>query len=83
MPNRTHRRVILRDYGKPIYKASSRTALLAALESYIEGHESLYNASIFHKDISLNSLMINDDDDNPSWPSFLIDLDLGIKENGR
>ncbi|RYO76829.1 hypothetical protein DL766_010231 [Monosporascus sp. MC13-8B] len=24
--------------------------------------------------------MINEDDDNPSWPSFLIDLDLAIKE---
>ncbi|KAB5511454.1 hypothetical protein GE09DRAFT_1196784 [Coniochaeta sp. 2T2.1] len=32
IPNRIHRRVILRDYGNPIYKASSRTALLAALE---------------------------------------------------
>jgi hypothetical protein len=25
--------------------------------------------------------MMNEDDDNPSWPSFLIDLDLAIKEN--
>ncbi|EJT68062.1 hypothetical protein GGTG_14359 [Gaeumannomyces tritici R3-111a-1] len=32
LSNRVHRRVILRDYGKPIYKASSRSALLAALE---------------------------------------------------
>lgn len=24
--------------------------------------------------------MINDDKDSPSWPSFLIDLDLAIKE---
>ena len=29
--NRVHRRVILRDFGKPIIKASSRVALLAAL----------------------------------------------------
>ncbi|KAH6952364.1 serine/threonine-protein kinase Sgk2 [Ilyonectria sp. MPI-CAGE-AT-0026] len=39
LPNRVHRRVILRDYGKPIYKASSCVALLAALEGCIEGHE--------------------------------------------
>jgi hypothetical protein len=36
LPNRVHRRVILRDYGEPIYKASSRAALLAALEGCIE-----------------------------------------------
>jgi hypothetical protein len=24
--------------------------------------------------------MINEDDNNPSWPSFLVDLDLAIKE---
>ncbi|KAH6883582.1 hypothetical protein B0T10DRAFT_139549 [Thelonectria olida] len=46
LPNRVHRRVILRDYGKPIYKASSRVALLAALEGCIEGHESLHNAGL-------------------------------------
>ncbi|RMD42106.1 hypothetical protein DV735_g2981, partial [Chaetothyriales sp. CBS 134920] len=63
--NRVHRRVILLDYGKPIYKASSRVALLTALDGYI----------------SINNLMINEDDSNPSWHSFLIDLDLAIKEH--
>lgn len=37
LSNRVHRRVILRDYGKPIYDASSRSALLAALEGCIDG----------------------------------------------
>jgi hypothetical protein len=36
--NRVHRRVILRDYGRAIYKASSRAALLVALEGCIEDH---------------------------------------------
>ncbi|KAK7420129.1 hypothetical protein QQZ08_010543 [Neonectria magnoliae] len=79
--NRVHRRVILRDYGKPIYKASSPSALLAALEGCIEGHESLRRkAGLLHRDISINNLMINEDDDNLSWPSFLIDLDLAVRE---
>ncbi|EXM12386.1 hypothetical protein RAB80_014575 [Fusarium oxysporum f. sp. vasinfectum] len=81
LPNRVHRRVILRDYGMPIYKASSRPALLAAFERCIEGHESLHKAGFLHRDISVNNLMINEDDDNPSWSSFLIDLDLAIKES--
>ncbi|RYO78216.1 hypothetical protein DL766_009340 [Monosporascus sp. MC13-8B] len=79
LSNRIHRRVILRDYGTPIYKASSRAALLAALEGCIEGHESLRRAGFLHRDISINNLMINEDD-NPFWPWFLIDLDLAIKE---
>ncbi|KAJ5987637.1 hypothetical protein N7522_011885 [Penicillium canescens] len=80
LPNRVHRRVILRDYGKPIYKASTRPALLAALEGCIAGHQSLHEAGILHRDISINNLMINEDKENPSWSSFLIDLDLAIRE---
>ncbi|KAK0747284.1 kinase-like domain-containing protein [Apiosordaria backusii] len=80
VPNRVHRRVILRDYGKPIYEASSPSALLAALKGCIDGHESLHRAGILHRDISVNNLMINEHDDNPSWDSFLIDLDLAIRE---
>ncbi|KAK3943782.1 hypothetical protein QBC46DRAFT_376216 [Diplogelasinospora grovesii] len=79
LPNRVHRRVVLCDYGEPIYKASSRSALLAALEGCIEGHESLLKAGFLHRDVSINNLMINEDNSNPSWPSFLIDLDLAIK----
>ncbi|PHH59413.1 hypothetical protein CDD81_3223 [Ophiocordyceps australis] len=79
-PNRVHRRVIVRDFGKPIYKASSRVALLSALECCIAGHESLHKAGILHRDISINNLLINEDKDNPSFPAFLIDLDLAIKE---
>ncbi|KAF6802168.1 serine threonine-protein kinase sgk2 [Colletotrichum sojae] len=79
-PNRVHRCIILQDYGKPIYKASSRSALLAVLVGCIEGHESLLKAGILHRDISINNLMINEDSGNPSWPAFLIDLDLAIRE---
>ncbi|KAI9766861.1 MAG: hypothetical protein M1839_004748 [Geoglossum umbratile] len=82
LPNRIHRRVILRDYGKNIYKASSRVAMLAALEGNIEGHESLRNLTgIIQSDISKGNLMMNEDKGNSSWPSFLIDLDLAIQED--
>ncbi|KAI9777873.1 MAG: hypothetical protein M1839_008550 [Geoglossum umbratile] len=82
LPNRIHRRVILRDYGKNIYMASSRVAMLAALEGNIEGHESLRNlTSIIQSDVSKGNLMMNEDGGNSSWSSFLIDLDLAIKED--
>ncbi|OAX84081.1 hypothetical protein ACJ72_01560 [Emergomyces africanus] len=79
--NRVHRRVIIRDYGKAIYKASSRVALLETLKGCIEGYESLHKkAGMLQCDISPNNLMMNEDDGNPSFRSFLIDLDLAIKE---
>jgi hypothetical protein len=79
--NRAHRRVIVRDYGKPIYKASSQISLLAAFEQCIEGYESLHTrAGMLQRDISPNNLLVNEDEENSSWPAFLIDLDLAIKE---
>ncbi|KAE8335194.1 hypothetical protein BDV24DRAFT_169466 [Aspergillus arachidicola] len=82
LQNRVHRRVCVLDYGKSIYKASSRAALLNALEACIEGYESLHTkAGVLQADISTGNLMINEDEDNDSWPAFLIDLDLAIKED--
>ncbi|KAI1463748.1 uncharacterized protein F4812DRAFT_446286 [Daldinia caldariorum] len=78
-PNRIHRRIVLCDYGEPIYKASSPAALLAALEGCITGHESLLKAGFLHRDISINNLMINKGNKESSFSSFLIDLDLAIK----
>ena len=79
--NRVHRRVITSDYGKTLYKASSRAAILAALEGGISGYESLYTqAGILHRDISIGNILMNEEEKNPSWRSFLIDLDLAIKE---
>jgi hypothetical protein len=80
--DRVHRRVVVRDYGKPIYMASSKTSLLAAMEGCIVGYESLHTrAGMLQCDISPNNLMVNEDEGNPSWHSFLIDLDLAIKED--
>ncbi|PLB49113.1 hypothetical protein P170DRAFT_455861 [Aspergillus steynii IBT 23096] len=80
--NRVHRRVIIRDFGKPIYKASSHTTMLAALEGCVDGYQSLHMmAGLFQGDISTGNLMMNEEDGNPSWLAFLIDLDLAIKED--
>lgn len=76
LPNRVHRRVILSDYGIPIYNAGSRQALLGALADCIEGHESLrQKAGLLHRDISIGNLMVDKDN-----RGFLIDLDLAIPE---
>lgn len=38
------------------------------------------DAGLLHRDISANNLMVNEDPDNSSWPAFLIDLDLAVRE---
>lgn len=79
-PNRVHRRVIVQDYGQPIYESSSRVALLVGMEGCIAGYESLYSkAGLLQSDISPRNLLVNEDEGNSSWRSFLIDLDLAIR----
>lgn len=83
-PNRIHRRVVVSDYGKPIYEASSPEVLLDAWGRCIRGHKSLLQlAGLLHRDVSVNNLMINEDPENPSWPAFLIDLDLAVYESRK
>lgn len=81
LENRIHRRLIVQSYGKRIHEASSLNSLLAGLEGCINGHESLRReAGLLHRDISINNLMINEDEEDASRRAFLIDLDLAIKE---
>lgn len=78
--NRVHRRVTVLDYGTAIYESSSMIALLAGLEKCIEGYFSLYQkAGMIQCDISPRNLLVNEDENNPSWKAFLIDLDLAIR----
>ncbi|KAK3186834.1 hypothetical protein K4F52_004278 [Lecanicillium sp. MT-2017a] len=73
--DRVHRRLILCDYGKPIYEASCTKTLLMAFKQCLEGHESLLKEGILHRDISINNLLISEDEGN----AFLVDLDLAIE----
>lgn len=44
-------------------------------------YESLHtNAGILQGDISTGNLMINEGENDSSWPAFLIDLDLAIRD---
>lgn len=82
LSNRIRRRIVMMDYGDPIYHASSHVALCRAFQGCIEGHKSLRDkAEFLHRDISINNMMINEDSNNPSRPAFLIDLDFSIKES--
>ncbi len=44
-------------------------------------YESLHlKTGMLQRDVSIGNLMMNEDSENPSWPAFLIDLDLAIEE---
>lgn len=73
--NRVHRRLIVQDVGKSIYEANSPRGILTGLLGGIKGHESLLDANILHRDISIGNVMLNMVEDD----GFLIDLDLAIK----
>ncbi|KAI0192918.1 serine/threonine-protein kinase Sgk2 [Xylaria flabelliformis] len=76
-PRKRHMLFLTQPLGHlPPNRASSRSALLAALEGCMKGHKSLYEAGFLHRDISINNLMINEETHNKSWSSFLIDLDF-------
>ncbi|KAI9375178.1 hypothetical protein BJX61DRAFT_531813 [Aspergillus egyptiacus] len=79
--NRVHRRVIVQDFGKPLYRASSHAAMLAALQSCLEGYRSLYiKTGLLQGDVSAGNLMMNDETGECLYSGFLIDLDLAIRE---
>ncbi|KUI73954.1 hypothetical protein VM1G_09464 [Cytospora mali] len=79
--NRIRRRIIMSDYGKPIYKAGSHATLLRAFKDCIQGHQSLRSeAGLLHRDISINNMMVNEKTHDSPWTGFLIDLDYSIQE---
>ncbi|KAH7016211.1 uncharacterized protein B0I36DRAFT_377834 [Microdochium trichocladiopsis] len=81
LANRVHRRVITYGYGIPIYLAPSRSAFLGAMVDCIKAHESLWRKSEqLHRDISINNLLIREDNHGVLHNGLLIDLDLGIKK---
>lgn len=93
---RVHRRVIICDYEKPHYQASSLVTMLQRWKRTLKvrdmlkfavfplamiGYESLHeHTGISQGNISIGNLMMNGQDCNPSWPAFLINLNPAINE---
>ncbi|PLB47088.1 hypothetical protein P170DRAFT_511741 [Aspergillus steynii IBT 23096] len=82
--NRVHRRVIVQDYGVPIYQARSRLSLLSAIAQCIEGYHSLHlKTGLLHGDISPTNLMLNESSNPVHSHAFLIDLDLALQDQDQ
>ncbi|KAL8728302.1 MAG: hypothetical protein Q9181_005385, partial [Wetmoreana brouardii] len=74
---RIHRRMITYYVGKAIYKASTLKDTINGFLGAIEGPKSLVEANILHRDLSINSIILGEDEEG----GFLIDLDLAVKIN--
>lgn len=42
-----------------------------------------YKTGLLHGDISTGDFILDEEERNPSWPAFLIDLDLAIQEPSK
>ncbi|KZV71162.1 hypothetical protein PENSPDRAFT_650916 [Peniophora sp. CONT] len=56
--NRVHSRLVMRDYGIPIYRFTSLTELLGAFRDAIAGHRALHDKGVLHRDISIGNILI-------------------------
>lgn len=78
--NRIHTRILMRK-GRDLVDFGSLQELLWGFHDAIEGHRSLVEADILHRDISIYNIMLS----NPANPrsdgkrGFVIDLDLAIE----
>lgn len=76
--NRVHSRILMRK-GREIYNFDTPQELLLGLHDAIEGHRSLYQAGILHRDISIFNIMLALGTRSDSKRGFLIDLDMAIE----
>ncbi|KAI0691092.1 hypothetical protein C8T65DRAFT_86497 [Cerioporus squamosus] len=56
--DRVLHRVILEDYGKPLWQWSDVKEFVLALRDVVEGHKVLYELGVLHRDISAGNILI-------------------------
>ncbi|VCU40003.1 Bgt-20360 [Blumeria graminis f. sp. tritici] len=66
-------------FGRPIHNVESPIELVIGLRDAIKAHRSLLkDATILHRDISENNIILTGSDVGKDWRGFLIDLDLAV-----
>ncbi|KAJ6481743.1 hypothetical protein C8R45DRAFT_831406 [Mycena sanguinolenta] len=67
---RVHHRVVLTPFGHTLPNFASRKELISIFMDAVKAHQDLYeNASILHRDISVNNILLVPSDDPPTSPS--------------
>ncbi|KAJ3501282.1 hypothetical protein NLJ89_g9407 [Agrocybe chaxingu] len=70
------RRLVLEAHGTPIWQFKTPKQFLGAFRDAVVGHRNLWDNGILHRDVSINNILISDDDAEEGSRGTLIDLDL-------
>ncbi|KAL0630751.1 hypothetical protein Q9L58_010399 [Maublancomyces gigas] len=77
--DRVHTRILMRQ-GRELTTFSGTSELLWGFHDAIQGHRSLVESDILHRDISIDNIMLSDPADRSDGKrGFIIDLDLAVQ----
>lgn len=71
--------IVVSPAGRPLLTFSSVPELLRALRDAIKAHQSLFEANILHRDISMNNIIITNLGEADGYSGMLIDMDMATR----
>ncbi|KAJ2911553.1 hypothetical protein MD484_g8860, partial [Candolleomyces efflorescens] len=77
--NRIETRVVMKQYGKQIYKFSCAKRLICALRDAIAGHGRLFKKGVLHRDVAIQNILFGKAYAKEGERGFLIDLDSSTR----
>ncbi|KAF5341184.1 hypothetical protein D9611_006082 [Ephemerocybe angulata] len=80
--NRTMSRVTMAYYGSSLDRFTSQRQAIAALRDAIQGHWNLLKAGVMHRDVSMDNILLGQDDADIGHRGVLIDLDMAMVVEG-
>ncbi|KAF6760858.1 hypothetical protein DFP72DRAFT_881589 [Ephemerocybe angulata] len=80
--NRTMSRVTMACYGSSLDRFTSQRQAIAALRDAIQGHWNLLKAGVMHRDVSMDNILLGDDNAGIGERGMLIDLDMATVVDG-
>ncbi|CAA7263662.1 unnamed protein product [Cyclocybe aegerita] len=78
MVDRLFRRIVLMAYGEQINKFTDRKQFLYAFRDAVGGHQNMWDINVIHRDISINNILIGEEDAGAGWQGVVIDLDMAV-----
>ncbi|KZV71128.1 hypothetical protein PENSPDRAFT_734293 [Peniophora sp. CONT] len=78
--DRVHSRLIIGDYGIPLYRFATLPELLGAYRDAMDGHRELHSNGILHRDISFGSVFIAPHVERGER-GLLVDFDYAAKDH--
>ncbi|KAJ3501283.1 hypothetical protein NLJ89_g9409 [Agrocybe chaxingu] len=78
MADRLFHRIVRMAYGKQINKFTDRKQFLYAFRDAVAGHQNMWDINVIHRDISINNILIGEEDAEAGWRGSVIDMDMAV-----